>query len=37
MGADKSNPAQNLYKRIGFKVYEETATHYLMKFSPTGV
>ena len=29
----KSNPAQNLYKRFGFTVYDETATHYLMKYS----
>lgn len=27
----KSNPAQNLYKRLGFEVYDETPSHYLMK------
>lgn len=27
----KINPAQNLYKRLGFKIVEETETHYLMK------
>lgn len=27
----KSNPAQNLYKRLGFEVYDETKSHYLMK------
>lgn len=26
----KSNPAQHLYKRFGFKVYGETKSHYLM-------
>ena len=26
----KSNPAQNLYKRMGFETYEETNSHYLM-------
>ena len=26
----KSNPAQNLYKRLGFEVYDETKSHYLM-------
>ena len=27
----KSNPAQNLYKRFGFRVYDETASHFLMR------
>ena len=27
----KSNPAQNLYKRLGFEIIEETRSHYLMK------
>jgi ribosomal protein S18 acetylase RimI-like enzyme len=31
----KSNPAQNLYKRFGFEIYDETSTHYLMKYIPT--
>ena len=26
----KSNPAQNLYKRFGFEIYDETKSHYLM-------
>ena len=26
----KSNPAQNLYKRLGFEIYDETKSHYLM-------
>ena len=26
----KSNPAQNLYKRLGFETYDETKSHYLM-------
>ena len=26
----KDNPAKNLYERLGFKVYEEIETHYLM-------
>ena len=26
----KSNPAQNLYKRMGFEIYDETKSHYLM-------
>lgn len=32
----RSNPAQNLYRRFGFDVYDATPTHYLMKFSPKG-
>lgn len=27
----KDNPAMNLYKRLGFKVFEETKTHYRME------
>ena len=27
----KVNPAQRLYQRLGFKVVEETATHYIMR------
>ena len=27
----KENPAQNLYKRLGFKTYEETNSHYKMR------
>lgn len=27
----KDNPAMNLYKRLGFKVFEETETHYRME------
>jgi len=30
----KSNPAQNLYKRYGFVVYDETPSHYLMRYDP---
>jgi len=30
----KSNPAQNLYKRFGFEVYDETVSHYLMRYTP---
>ena len=30
----KSNPAQNLYKRYGFIIYDETVSHFLMKFDP---
>ena len=26
----RSNPAQNLYKRFGFEIYDETKSHYLM-------
>lgn len=29
-----SNPAQNLYKRFGFTVYDKTVSHYLMKYEP---
>lgn len=28
-----SNPAQNLYKRFGFTVYDKTISHYLMKYA----
>jgi len=31
----KSNPAQNLYKRFGFAVFDETASHYLMRYGPS--
>ena len=27
----KVNPAQKLYKRIGFEIFDETDTHFLMK------
>ena len=30
----KSNPAQELYRRYGFCAYDETESHFLMKFSP---
>ena len=30
----KINPAQNLYKKLGFKVFGETATHFLMRVAP---
>jgi ribosomal protein S18 acetylase RimI-like enzyme len=30
----KSNPAQNLYRRFGFKVYEDTYSHHLMRYDP---
>ena len=26
----KQNPAQNLYKRLGFEIVSETKTHYYM-------
>lgn len=29
----KSNPAQNLYKRFGFKIYDESMSHYFMRYS----
>ena len=29
----KSNPAQYLYERYGFKTYDETVSHYLMKYN----
>jgi len=32
----KSNPAQNLYKKFGFKIYDETHSHYLMRYDPNG-
>ncbi|HEX8250412.1 MAG TPA: GNAT family N-acetyltransferase [Pyrinomonadaceae bacterium] len=28
----KINPAQNLYEKLGFEVFGETATHFLMRF-----
>ena len=31
----KSNPAKNLYNRFGFKIYDETSSHYLMRYNPT--
>jgi len=31
----KVNPARRLYERLGFSVAGETATHYLMKATPT--
>lgn len=30
----KSNPAQALYQRYGFHTYDETSSHFLMRFSP---
>ncbi len=30
----RSNPAQKLYARHGFVVYDETATHFLMRYGP---
>jgi len=30
----KSNPARYLYEKFGFVVYDETASHYLMKYVP---
>lgn len=32
----KSNPVQSLLIRFGFKVYDESRTHYLMSFSQDG-
>lgn len=32
----KSNPVQSLLKRFGFKVYDESRTHYLMNFNRDG-
>ena len=32
----KSNPAQNLYRRFGFEIYDETFSHYLMRYTPVG-
>ncbi len=29
----KVNPARHLYERLGFKIFEETDTHYMMKAS----
>lgn len=29
-----SNPAQNLYMRFGFEVYDKTISHYLMRYDP---
>ena len=29
-----SNPAQNLYKRFGFSIYDKTISHYLMRYDP---
>ena len=30
----KSNPAKNLYERFGFTVYDETSSHYFMRYDP---
>ena len=30
----KSNPAQNLYKRFGFYTFDETFSHYMMRYDP---
>jgi ribosomal protein S18 acetylase RimI-like enzyme len=30
----QSNPAQKLYKRFGFSVYDKTNSHYLMRYDP---
>ena len=30
----KSNPTKNLYKKFGFTIYEETQSHYLMRYDP---
>ncbi|MDK2952604.1 MAG: hypothetical protein PWQ77_2269 [Kosmotogales bacterium] len=30
----KSNPAQNLYKRFGFIIYDEIPSHFLMRYDP---
>jgi ribosomal protein S18 acetylase RimI-like enzyme len=30
----KSNPAQNLYRRFGFVIYEENESHYWMRYTP---
>jgi len=30
----KTNPAQRLYRRFGFAVYDETESHYLMEYRP---
>jgi GNAT superfamily N-acetyltransferase len=30
----KVNPARRLYERLGFAVFEETATHFVMRWSP---
>lgn len=29
----KSNPAQNLYMRFGFVIYDETPSHFLMRYN----
>ena len=29
-----TNPAQNLYKTFGFEVYDQTYSHYLMRYDP---
>jgi ribosomal protein S18 acetylase RimI-like enzyme len=31
----KSNPAQGLYERYDFKTYEESSSHYLMRYDPS--
>ena len=30
----KSNPAQNLYKRLGFEIYKEDDVFYFLKYNP---
>jgi len=30
----KSNPAQNLYKKYGFKTYDESSSQYMMRYDP---
>ncbi len=32
----KGNPAENLYKRLGFEIYEETETHRRLQRMPMG-
>jgi ribosomal protein S18 acetylase RimI-like enzyme len=31
----KTNPAKQLYERLGFQVTGETASHYLMRTTPS--
>lgn len=30
----QSNPAKDLYRRFGFRIYSKTAAHYLMRYDP---